>query len=69
MLSRAAAKAYVAAGVAALGSLAPVAGDGASLAELLTALGVALAAFQAVYWTSNGDEYQGEHRDDDEPAP
>lgn len=62
MLSARAAKAYVAAVIAGIGSLAPVAGDGIELVELLVAAGVALAGFQATYWVSNAP-------DPDEPVP
>lgn len=53
MLSARAAKAWVATAIAGVGSLAPVVDDGLSASELLIAAGVALAAFQGVYWTTN----------------
>jgi hypothetical protein len=53
MLSARAAKAYVGAAVAAASSLAPVVDDGLTAGESLIAVGAALVAFQAVYWTSN----------------
>jgi hypothetical protein len=46
-------KAWVAGAIAALSYLAPVAGDGISLPEVLWTAGFGLAAFQGVYWTTN----------------
>lgn len=67
MLSARAAKAYTAGAVAALASLAPVAGDGVQLDELLTAAGLAVAAFQATYWIRNAREPQDESTGDTSP--
>lgn len=63
MASARAAKAYVAGVIAGIGSLAPVAGDGIDGVELLAAAGVALAAFQGVYWTTNAPAEQDGDRD------
>ena len=65
MLSRRAAKAYTAAAAAGIAYLAPVAADGVQLPELLLAAGLALAAFQATYWVSNGKPAE---QGDDPPA-
>ncbi len=52
---RSTATAWVAAGVAALGYLVPVVDDGLTASEGLGAALAALVAWQAVYWTRNGD--------------
>lgn len=48
-----AAKAYVAAAIAACSYLAGVVDDGIAASEALTTVGAALAAWQGVYWTPN----------------
>lgn len=53
MASPAAAKAYVAAGIAALAFAVPVVDDGLAVSEALGILSAALVAFQGVFWTTN----------------
>lgn len=62
MLSARAGKAYAAAAAAGLAYLAPVVDDGLAASEALTCAGVALAAFQLVFWTRNATA--GRHEDD-----
>lgn len=53
MLSARAAKAYVGAAIAAVAFAGPVVDDGLTASEALGIVGVALVAFQGVFWTTN----------------
>ena len=56
-----AAKAWVAAAVAALSFAVPVVDDGIVVSEVLGILLAALVAWQGVYWTKNTPPYEGDH--------
>lgn len=56
-----AAKAWVAAVVAALSFAVPVVDDGLVVSEALGILLAAVVAWQGVYWTPNRAAYSGDH--------
>lgn len=60
MASAKAAKAYVAAAVAALSAAVPLVDDGLTSSEVLGVIAAALVAFQTVYWTTNRGAAAGE---------
>ena len=63
MASTQASKAYVATLLSAVGAAAVAAENGFTLVEILTILGVAIATFQATYWTTNAKseaQYDGD---------